>query len=62
MFLAPLIKLMPRAVLWGYFIFMAIESLPGNQFVHRLRLLVTDPKRRDHTNSGEIGSGGGGAG
>ena len=44
MFASPLIKLMPRAVLWGYFIFMAIESFPGNQFIHRLTLVFMDLK------------------
>jgi hypothetical protein len=42
MFISPVIRLMPRAVLWGYFIFMAIQSFPGNQFVHRVTLFVMD--------------------
>ena len=29
-------------MLWGYFIFMAVESFPGNQFIHRITLFVTD--------------------
>ena len=29
MFISPVITLMPRAVLWGYFIFMAIQAFPG---------------------------------
>ena len=44
LFVAPAIKLLPRAVLWGYFIFMAIESFPGNQFIHRISLFWTDFK------------------
>ncbi|KAI8472029.1 MAG: putative boron transporter [Monoraphidium minutum] len=44
--LTPAIKLVPTAVLWGYFWFMALESLPGSQFWERLLLLATDPKRR----------------
>jgi hypothetical protein len=32
----------PRAVLWGYFIFMAIQAFPGNQFIHRVTLFVMD--------------------
>lgn len=44
LFVSPAIKLMPRAVLWGYFIFMAIESFPGNQFIHRITLFWTDLK------------------
>lgn len=42
MFLSPVIILMPRAVLWGYFIFMAIQAFPGNQFLHRVTLFVMD--------------------
>ena len=42
LFLSPVIKLPPRAVLWGYFLFMAIESFPGNQFIHRITLFVVD--------------------
>ncbi|KAJ6674044.1 BORON TRANSPORTER 6-RELATED [Salix viminalis] len=29
----PLIKSIPTSVLWGYFAYMAIDSLPGNQFL-----------------------------
>ncbi|XP_022883663.1 probable boron transporter 2 [Olea europaea var. sylvestris] len=42
----PLLKKIPTSVLWGYFAFMAIESLPGNQFWERLLLLFTVPSRR----------------
>ncbi|KAB2014953.1 hypothetical protein ES319_D09G263600v1 [Gossypium barbadense] len=42
----PLIKKIPTSVLWGYFAFMAIESLPGNQFWERMLLLFTAPSRR----------------
>jgi hypothetical protein len=42
LFISPVIKLMPRAVLWGYFVFMAIESFPGNQFIHRITLFIMD--------------------
>lgn len=42
----PGLKLIPTSVLWGYFAFMAIESLPGNQFWERLLLLFTSPSRR----------------
>ncbi|MCD7460036.1 Boron transporter 1 [Datura stramonium] len=42
----PLIKMIPTSVLWGYFGFMAIESLPGNQFWERILLLFTAPSRR----------------
>ena len=42
----PVLKKIPTAVLWGYFAFMAIESLPGNQFWERILLLFTAPGRR----------------
>lgn len=42
----PLLKKIPTSVLWGYFAFMAIESLPGNQFWERILLLFTAPSRR----------------
>ncbi|KAK9747898.1 hypothetical protein RND81_02G022200 [Saponaria officinalis] len=42
----PVLKKIPTAVLWGYFAFMAIESLPGNQFWERILLLFTAPSRR----------------
>ena len=40
--LTPLIKFCPVAVLWGYFAYMALDSLPGNQFWQRILLLGTD--------------------
>ncbi|KAE8683373.1 putative boron transporter 2 [Hibiscus syriacus] len=36
----------PTSVLWGYFAFVAIESLPGNQFWERILLIFTAPSRR----------------
>ncbi|KAJ9559517.1 hypothetical protein OSB04_004677 [Centaurea solstitialis] len=42
----PLIKLIPTSVLWGYFAYMAIDSLPGNQFWERILLLFVLPGRR----------------
>lgn len=42
----PALQFIPSSVLWGYFAFMAIESLPGSQFWERLLLLATDPSRR----------------
>ena len=42
----PFLKMIPTSVLWGYFAFMAIESLPGNQFWERILLLFTAPRRR----------------
>ena len=40
--ITPAIKLIPTAVLWGYFAYMGLESLPGSQFWDRLLLLLTD--------------------
>ena len=42
----PVLKKIPTSVLWGYFAFMAIESLPGNQFWERILYLFTAPNRR----------------
>ncbi|XP_020244440.1 boron transporter 4-like [Asparagus officinalis] len=42
----PLIKKIPTSVLWGYFAFMAIDSLDGNQFWQRVLLLFISPRRR----------------
>lgn len=45
-FAMPAIKLIPTSVLWGYFAYMAIDSLPGNQFWERILLLFITPGRR----------------
>lgn len=42
----PALRKIPSSVLWGYFAFMAIESLPGNQFWERICLLLTSSSRR----------------
>ncbi|KAG9459729.1 hypothetical protein H6P81_004237 [Aristolochia fimbriata] len=42
----PVIKMIPTSVLWGYFAYMAIDSLPGNQFWERILLLFVTPSRR----------------
>ncbi|ESR40417.1 hypothetical protein CICLE_v10027318mg, partial [Citrus x clementina] len=39
----PAIKLIPTSVLSGYFAYMAIDSLPGNQFWERILLLFITP-------------------
>lgn len=44
--ISPGIKLIPSAVLWGYFAYMAADSLPGSQFWDRLLLCFTDPRKR----------------
>ena len=41
-FILPLIKLIPMAVLFGLFLFMGFATLGGNQFWERLTLWVTD--------------------
>ncbi|XP_038713269.1 boron transporter 4 [Tripterygium wilfordii] len=45
-FAMPAIKKIPTSVLWGYFAYMAIDSLPGNQFWERILLLFITPGRR----------------
>ena len=53
--LTKLIRLVPSAVLWGYFAFMALESLSGSQFWERLLYMITDPSKRHrwpHDSSG----------
>ncbi|GLT80501.1 hypothetical protein SLA2020_519380 [Shorea laevis] len=42
----PVIKMIPTSVLWGYFAYMAIDSLPGNQFWERILLLFITPGLR----------------
>ncbi|GLT66107.1 hypothetical protein SLA2020_384960 [Shorea laevis] len=42
----PILKMIPTSILWGYFAFMAIESIAGNQFWDRILLLCTAPSRR----------------
>ncbi|KAK9029578.1 hypothetical protein V6N11_026691 [Hibiscus sabdariffa] len=42
----PILKMIPTSVLWGYFAYMAIDSLPGNQFWERMLLLFITPGRR----------------
>jgi hypothetical protein len=42
MFITDILQTIPRSVLWGFFIFMAIESLPGSQFFDRMKLFFTD--------------------
>jgi len=42
----PVLRKIPSSVLWGYFAFMAIETLPGNQFWERICLLFTSSARR----------------
>ncbi|OVA00509.1 Bicarbonate transporter [Macleaya cordata] len=45
-FSMPVIRYIPTSVLWGYFAYMAIDSLPGNQFWERILLLFITPGRR----------------
>lgn len=44
--ITPLIQRIPTSVLWGYFAYMSIDSLPGNQFWERIKLLFITPQRR----------------
>ncbi|KAJ4718304.1 putative Boron transporter [Melia azedarach] len=45
-FAVPAIQLIPTSVLWGYFAYMSIDSLPGNQFWERMLLLFITPRRQ----------------
>ncbi|XP_038884556.1 probable boron transporter 6 isoform X1 [Benincasa hispida] len=45
-FAIPIMKMIPTSVLWGYFAYMAVDSLPGNQFWERMLLLFITPSRR----------------
>ncbi len=42
----PIIRKIPTSMLWGYFAFMEIESLPGNQFWERILFPFTTPSHR----------------
>lgn len=44
--ITPAIKQIPTGVLWGYFMYMAVESLEGSQLWERLQFILTDPKKR----------------
>ncbi|KAM7509428.1 hypothetical protein LguiA_019881 [Lonicera macranthoides] len=46
LFIMPTIKKIPTSVLWGYFAYMSIDSLPGNQFGERIAMLFITPSRR----------------
>lgn len=46
LFIMPAIECIPTAVLWGYFAFMAIESLEDLQVWERIRLIFTDSRKR----------------
>lgn len=39
----PLLKLVPKPVLYGLFLYMGVVSISGNQFFERLNLWLTDP-------------------
>lgn len=41
---APAVSTIPRGVVWGYFLTIALESLPGCQFAHRLSLMLAKRK------------------
>ncbi|QDZ25511.1 bicarbonate transporter [Chloropicon primus] len=41
-----ILKLIPTALVWAFFAFMALESLPGNQLWDRLQIIVCDAKKR----------------
>ncbi|WOK97814.1 boron transporter 4-like isoform X2 [Canna indica] len=42
----PIIRMIPTSILWGYFAYMAIDSLLGKQFWERMLFLFVTPDRR----------------
>jgi len=42
--LTPVIRQLPTGVVWGFFAYMSLDSLPGSQFFQRLALLTLEPK------------------
>ncbi|KAG6497944.1 hypothetical protein ZIOFF_045850 [Zingiber officinale] len=42
----PIIRMIPTSLLWGYFAYMALDSLPGNQFWERILYCLVSPGRR----------------
>ncbi|XP_021848225.2 probable boron transporter 7 [Spinacia oleracea] len=44
-FAMPALKRLPSSLLWGYIAYMAIDSLPGNQFWERIRLIFVNKTR-----------------
>lgn len=44
LFIVTPMRKIPRSVLWGFFIFMGLESLDGSQFWDRLKIFITDRK------------------
>ncbi|XP_028779114.1 boron transporter 4-like [Neltuma alba] len=55
-FAMPVIKKIPTSVLWGYFAYMAIDSLPGNQFWERIVFIFAAPNRRYRVLKGDHAS------
>jgi boron transporter len=43
---SPVVRRIPKSVLWGYFAYMSLESLPGSEFWDRILLALTDKRRR----------------
>ena len=42
-----ILNFIPTSLVWAFFAFMALESLPGNQFWARVKFVISDPKRRE---------------
>ena len=40
--LEPMLKTVPRSVLWGFFIYMGLEALEGSQFWERIQLMLAE--------------------
>uniref|UniRef100_A0A803LEH2 Bicarbonate transporter-like transmembrane domain-containing protein n=1 Tax=Chenopodium quinoa TaxID=63459 RepID=A0A803LEH2_CHEQI len=53
-FAMPALKRLPSSLLWGYIAYVAIDSLPGNQFWDRIRLIFVNKSRLHRRNMDNI--------
>jgi hypothetical protein len=53
LFITKALQQIPRSVLWGFFLYMAVDGMRGSQFSQRLCLFITDSKRLKNLVRGE---------
>jgi hypothetical protein len=41
-----ILKFIPTSIIWSFFAFMSLESLPGNQLFDRIQIIMSGKKRR----------------
>ena len=51
---APVIEQIPSSVLWGYFAFMSLESIPDFQLSNRIVVLFTETSGRQQEMEGNV--------